>query len=724
MKKTIFILSLVTLLTLLGIGLAVTASAEEELPTSGKLGADVYWSLDVATGELTISGSGDMDKDVYVAPLYLVKDLIKKAYIENGITSIGMFAFVECYNLTEVSIPESVTYIGVSAFSECSGLTEINIPESVTVIGNGAFYGCSGLTEIDIPKSVTYIDAGAFSECSGLTEINVPESVTYIGNGAFCGCSGLTKINIPESVTFIGSSAFRYTNIETITLGTGIKEIGSYTFQSCYNLKSVNILGEITSIGAWAFEYCTSLESITIPSSLTYIGMDSFDSCTSLKSMYISDLVSWLKVDLNYAASTPLSNGADLYLKGQLVTDLVIPSIPYAYELGKHFSGCTSIRSVVIPDNIECMSGSFKNCVNLTSVTIPNSVKGLGTNTFENCTALTSITLPDSIKKVGMDTFKNCTCLKEVRFPVGTSEISSDAFNGCTALTTLYIPSTITKIWYGAFENCTALKNIVYCGTADSWEQIEKYDGWNKNTGDFSVIYHDYKLESVDEQTHKKRCVFCGDEAVYDHILSAWKMHNKDQHKSVCECGYARYTEHSWDNGQTLTQPTHTSEGSIKFICADCSGTKTEPILKLPEHTYSQWQKHDDTKHKKVCECTDTQYADHTYGEWSITKEAAEGTEGERERLCICGYKQTEVIPAIKIPSTEILPDTDTTTSTNETNNTANTSTTHPSDQKPQDSSALDETKSGCGSTASFGVICLITASMCALVHKKKKYDN
>ena len=39
---------------------AVNASAEEEMPTSGKCGENLTWKLD-ADGTLTISGTGDMD---------------------------------------------------------------------------------------------------------------------------------------------------------------------------------------------------------------------------------------------------------------------------------------------------------------------------------------------------------------------------------------------------------------------------------------------------------------------------------------------------------------------------------------------------------------------------------------------------------------------------------------------------------------------------------------
>ena len=69
-------------------------------------------------------------------------------------------------NITNAKIPSIVTYndttysvtsIGIWAFMDCSSLTSITIPNSVTSIGREAFYGCSGLTSITIPNSVTSI---------------------------------------------------------------------------------------------------------------------------------------------------------------------------------------------------------------------------------------------------------------------------------------------------------------------------------------------------------------------------------------------------------------------------------------------------------------------------------------------------------------------------------------------------------------------------------------
>ena len=65
-------------------------------------------------------------------------------------------------------------------------------------------------------------------------------------------------------------------------------------------------------------------------------------------------------------------------------------------------------------------------------------------------------------------------------------------------------------------------------------------------------------------------------------------------------------------------------------------------------HIYSEEWSSDENNHWHACECgakADT--AAHTYGEWSVTKEATETETGSKERTCtVCEYVQTEAIPA------------------------------------------------------------------------------
>ena len=158
---------------------------------------NLTWKLD-ADGTLTISGTGAMknyDSKKNRNPVYNNSN-VKTVVIEDGVTSIGNYAFTYCVSLTSITIPDSVTSIGYYAFFYCKSLTSITIPDSVTSIGNYAFFYCRNLTSITIPDSVTSIGNDAFSNCRSLTSITIPDSVTSIGYNAFYGCSNLKTISL------------------------------------------------------------------------------------------------------------------------------------------------------------------------------------------------------------------------------------------------------------------------------------------------------------------------------------------------------------------------------------------------------------------------------------------------------------------------------------------------------------------------------------------------
>lgn len=82
---------------------------------------------------------------------------IVEAYIPNGVTKIGGWAFRDCYLLTRIIIPDSVTEIGYRAFIDCISLESITIPDNVTSIGHLAFKGCPSLViETNNPYVIDY----------------------------------------------------------------------------------------------------------------------------------------------------------------------------------------------------------------------------------------------------------------------------------------------------------------------------------------------------------------------------------------------------------------------------------------------------------------------------------------------------------------------------------------------------------------------------------------
>ena len=162
-------------------------------------GGDYVIALTVADGcelglgwnssGLCVMGSTSRNGRVYC-------NMLQKAVIEDGVTSIGKYSFGYCYSLASVVIPDSVTSIGVEAFKYCYGLASVVIPDSVTSISDGAFNYCYGLVSVVIPDSVTSIGSDAFASCYSLASVVIPDSVTSISSGAFNYCYGVKECHI------------------------------------------------------------------------------------------------------------------------------------------------------------------------------------------------------------------------------------------------------------------------------------------------------------------------------------------------------------------------------------------------------------------------------------------------------------------------------------------------------------------------------------------------
>ena len=186
--------------------LMVVPSFAAEIVDSGICGDDLTWELS-SDGVITINGSGDMYDYDERAPWYDYGESITELVIEEGVTSIGDWAFYDC-NLVSVSMADSVTSIGEYAFNYCSSLEEITLSDSLDSIGEGAFNRCISLKSISIPEGVTILVEATFHHCDSLESIDLPDSLEIIEDYVFGYCYELKSLTIPEKVISIGDCAF------------------------------------------------------------------------------------------------------------------------------------------------------------------------------------------------------------------------------------------------------------------------------------------------------------------------------------------------------------------------------------------------------------------------------------------------------------------------------------------------------------------------------------
>ena len=219
---------------------------------------------------------------------------IRSIKIENGIDSIGNFAFSRNYIEGTLFIPASVKWIGNGILDNCiylekvvvdaanpcydsregcnaiietatntliAGCSNSKIPQGITKIADHAFAGHLRLGSINIPESVTYIGDYAFHACP-FYRIVLPQGLTHIGDYAFQWCQKLTEVDIPENVTYIGEAALSNCGYSTLVIPDKVTYIGAWAFDKCPNLTTATIGESVASIGVFAFDGCGKLTKI------------------------------------------------------------------------------------------------------------------------------------------------------------------------------------------------------------------------------------------------------------------------------------------------------------------------------------------------------------------------------------------------------------------------------------------------------------------------------
>ena len=152
----------------------------------------------------------------------------------------------------------------------------------------------------------------------------------------------------------------------------------------------------VTSISGDAFYGWFGLTAITIPKSVTSIGEDAFFWSSKITRVNISDIEAWCNIDFGNHYSNPFSvtyEVCDLYLNGELVTELVIPD------------SITKIKDY-----------TFYDCEKITSLTLPDNIQSIGDNAFNGCIRLMDIYIPDSLYDIGDNAFYNCKRLENVYY--------------------------------------------------------------------------------------------------------------------------------------------------------------------------------------------------------------------------------------------------------------------------------------------------------------------
>jgi len=486
----------------------------------GECGTDATWSFEMATGVLTIEGTGAIDDfsgwdSTQANDSRAFNPLntdwypcgIKNVVIGEGITDIPGNAFYMEVGITDVTLPSTLTAIGLDAFGECENIETITCdattPPTLADDGNESyvFYGydaewnvvpISTITAINVPAAsvATYKAAAGWSDYAEKIVAQggapaVTTTFTYTATAKvtafdeyekFTGATALASHDYADgagtvvyngTVTALESGAFYYNDtkeaLTAITLPESLTALGDDAFRGCTGLTTVTFDGTpaLTTINKRAFKDCSALAAIAIPASVETIGGGAFSDCSELASVTFPGTSA-----LTAIGSTAFSNCESL-------AAITLPESVTTIGEGKNgsvFSGA-GLTSFVLPKNLTtiCGGGHFRNCP-MTSLTVNADnakYEDRGSNAIiEKATdklvlGCIATTVPDGIKVIGNEAFFGEELPFSLTLPESVTTIEARAFHYATGLTAINIPSKVTEIPDETFAQCNFTELVI-----------------------------------------------------------------------------------------------------------------------------------------------------------------------------------------------------------------------------------------------------------------------
>ncbi|MBR4034258.1 MAG: leucine-rich repeat domain-containing protein [Clostridia bacterium] len=466
---------------------------------------------------------------------------LEKVTVGSGVSEIRDYMFKNCGSLKTVEIKGNITRIGNRAFDSCLSITNFEIPASVTEIDSQAFKHCD-LKKITAHKGILNIGRDAFPKYADYNEYRgglyigdsqnpymylvgieneEAESLVLHRDTYSVAQNFIPQMNTLKSLSIDGGKG-RYLQIEgnciirkenktllcgigtSIIPSSGIEEIAHYAFYRCDTLKSVILPKSLKKIGNSAFNGCTSLSSIEFGKNVEEIGEAAFSGCESLDNLVLPKSLIAIPDDC-FHGCTSLSE---------------ISITENTEVIGEHaFSGCTALTAISLPGVKVIRNLAFMDCKTLEKVSFSNELGYIGVSVFYGCTALKDIVLPYGLRYIGSAAFENCDSIKYLNIPKsvenfgskvyaqcnsleyaiipeGVESLSAREFEICTSLKKISLPSTLKEIsGYAVLGLCESLEEIVYNGTVDEWNAIEKSDAWYISTPACKVICTDGEVE-------------------------------------------------------------------------------------------------------------------------------------------------------------------------------------------------------------------------------------
>lgn len=294
----------------------------------------------------------------------------------------------------------------------------------VIKIDDYAFYN-NNFFSVKLPIFLKELGEFSFASNENLEEVTIGENIKEIGSHCFQNCVKLKKINFDaiECNDFESNNNI-FANVGTdvggfeIIIGQNVKKIPSYFVSNNFTkLTTLNKIDfsksqKIESIGEFAFENCDELKEIEIPLSVRKIGKSAFKNCFGVElviynSEECDDLTSG-----DYAFEN-VGRNAGAY---ELFIGENVNHIP-AYLFENNTLIDSYLNRIEIADNnslISIRKYSFANCNRLWMFPYMHKLENIEEGAFTGDISLSLGYFPNTLKYISDIAFGQCDNLVEI----------------------------------------------------------------------------------------------------------------------------------------------------------------------------------------------------------------------------------------------------------------------------------------------------------------------
>jgi hypothetical protein len=323
---------------------------------------------------------GNKVYNLYVLDETLISFDFDKIFLDYELISLRRYAFEKCYQLTNLTLPNTLQIIENHAFSNTQ-IKTIVIPDSVTFLAKDVF-GNSSINAVALGNGVKQIDNFFDWDAANIYSLYIPRSVVSIVNSSlknlpqdanvyYAGSEEeWNKFNLRTNANVVfeveefefvenekylfdlvdGNQVYNFRNLDkkirtfdfdTLYPDYELIEIGTEAFNNCILLRDVSLSDTLKRIKSKAFYCCEKIATITLPVNLEYIGTEAFYN-TKISYLDIPDSV---KV---------IGNNA--------------------------FAANYSLREIHLSSSMTVLNDIFENSVKF--IYVPNSIKEIDYNVF------------------------------------------------------------------------------------------------------------------------------------------------------------------------------------------------------------------------------------------------------------------------------------------------------------------------------------------------------